>query len=95
MLFPHKAFARRMLVNSALIWVGVRGFLFLVAQLWSGWQLACGVAALTAILAVLDFRRRNEHLWLENLGVSRLMVVGIAFAPPVVLELTGALATQL
>jgi hypothetical protein len=95
MVLPHKAFAHRLLVNSALIWVGVRGFLFLVAQLWTGWQLACGVVALTTVLAVLDIRRRNEHLWLENLGVARLMVAGIAFAPPVVLELARALVSQL
>ena len=94
-MLPHKAFTRRMLLNSALIWVGLRGLLFLVAGLWAGWQLACGVVTLTTVLAVLDLRRRNEHLWLENLGVARLMVVGIAFTPPLLLELTRALVTQL
>ncbi len=82
-------------MNSALIWVGVRGLLFLVTQLWAGWQLACSVVALTAALAVLDLRRRNEHVWLENMGVSRVMVAGLAFAPPVALELTRVLVTQL
>ena len=94
LLLPPRAITRRILVSAVIIWLGLRFGAALV-----GWgtrtsvPLAGAIALLTVVLATLDIRRRSHHLFLENLGVSRLSVAFLTVCPPAVFELIWLLAT--
>ena len=87
MPFLHHSFARRILLNSLIIWVGLR-----LATIVVGWGLrtsfllAIVLVSMTAVLAVFDARRRSRNLLLENLGVSWVPVALWAAFPPIALE---------
>jgi hypothetical protein len=85
----------RLLVSALLIWCGIRGgLLFLGIGPWIGWLEACGLVLLTAALAFFDVRRRCEHLFLENLGVSRATVFLLVTVPPLLLESACAVVSR-
>ena len=87
MFFPHFPISRRILVNTVLIWLGMR---FAAASV--GWgvrtsvPLAVSIVLLTTGLAVFDARRRSRNLLLENLGVSWMAVGVLAAFPPLLFE---------
>ena len=87
MFFPHFSIARRILVNTMFIWLGLR---FAIA--FTPWGLnttipfAAYMVLLTTGLAVFDARRRGRRVWLGNIGVSGIPIGILAACPPVVFE---------
>ena len=87
MIIPPLAFSIRILGKATVIWIGLRaGLIFVGVGPAVDIRTAVGIAALSASLAVFDILRRNEHVFMENLGVSRLGLVLLSVAPPVVFE---------
>ncbi len=84
--FPIWAISRNILINSALIWMGLRLSTSVVGVTGTNALLACGYVVATVLLSYFDTRRRTRHLLLENLGISRVAVGSIASIPPVVFE---------
>lgn len=86
-MIPHPAFLRGLLDRSALIWLGIRGFLYFT-RLFGSASLPASIAVVifTATFAILDERRRQQTIFLANLGVSELALVAVAAVPPIVLE---------
>ena len=88
MVLPPAPFLRIILLRSLLVWAGIRGFLYLRA---GAIVPTPGAAAFTillvAFLTVLDGRRRNEHLFLANLAVSRWTLIALGAVIPLGAEL--------
>ncbi len=87
MALPSWPFARAILVRSFIIWAGIRAALLMLR---SGVHLSLQATLLlilvTTALATLEGRRRNEHIFLANLGVPLLVLVCLAAAVPTLLE---------
>ena len=95
-----RLFAAAFLRRAAFLWVGVR-LLFAVLVALNVDQLgppspvlsfrgALLVILLVAILGLLEARRRNEHVFLANLGVPQLVVAALSAVPALAGELLVA-----
>ncbi len=79
-------FRRAYLLRGFAVWVLMRmGYAFLGGGTLGLIQVAF-VAAMTSGVVVIDARRRNEDLFLANLGVSRWAIALLATAIPLGLE---------
>ncbi len=92
MAFPTWTFARAILLRSFIVWAGIRAtLLLLVTALGGGVRLSVRAALLlivvTTALTIFEGRRRNEHIFLANLGVPTLWLVLLAAAVPALLEI--------
>ena len=100
MVLPEWTLSRTLLRRSLLMWPGVR-LLLVVPWLYAGRMLsvdllvapenAPAAVALTALLAVLETRRRHEHLLHANLGTGPLPIALLALVPPLLAEAALAL----
>ncbi len=92
MAFPSWPFVRATLFRSFIVWAAIRAVL--VAE--SGdLQISIHAAFLLIMaataLATFEGRRRNEHVLLANLGVPLFVLVYLAAAVPMLLELVIAI----
>lgn len=97
---PDRVFTRPLLGRGAYIWATLRLGIALVSWLMSGLtepfslavtgRAAAWIAAVAAILGVLELRRRNEHLLLANLGFGARTLTALAAAPAVLGEIALA-----
>lgn len=105
MVLPPPPLFGRTLVRSGIAWGAMRGFVGVAPQAMRGslrftpgaWHLALGASlvliAIAAWLALFFGRRRNEHLFLANVGVRRGVIAGCALIVPVVGEIVVRLVT--
>lgn len=82
--YPHPAFFRGIVLRSAAVWAGLRGFLLFLGLTIPAIPNAIAIVALTAWLTTRDGLRHGETVLLANLGVPgwRLGVVA-AIAPAI------------
>lgn len=94
MRIPDRLFAVALLRRAFFLWVGVR---LLVAVAGGGGAASRGVlpfafreAGLVVLavsfLALIEARRRNEHVLLANFGVSQGIIVGMSVLPAALAE---------
>src|SRR5688500_3049870 len=95
--FPNPEFARRLLIDGAIIWVLLRFAIYVVgavaADQFGPPSLAIGLpSALTLVtmsgaLTLLDVLRRREGILLANLGVPLRVVLITGATPALIAEL--------
>ncbi|MDQ3310486.1 MAG: hypothetical protein M3497_10205 [Gemmatimonadota bacterium] len=98
-------FATAILYRSVAAWLGVRIFVAVAIALLGlvppphpvllSPGAALTVVLVVAVLGLVDAHRRNEDLFLANLGVSRSRIVVTAAIPALVLELVVLVGGQL
>jgi hypothetical protein len=88
-----------MVARASLVWLGLRAAMLALAGTLSGAGGASVdlyssvlIIVVTVALVLWDGRRRNEHLFLANLGVPLRALAIIAALPPLVLEMGLSLA---
>ena len=95
---PDKSFLWRMVARACVVWLALRvASLAPTGGLWASIPRAAGlpislyvtvlVVVVTTALVTLDGRRRNEHMFLANLGVSLPTLFVLAAAPPTIMEI--------
>ena len=95
LIVPYRSFTRQLLVSATVVWAGVRvGVAILGIGIATNLPVAAGVVLLTVVLVLMDLRRRSSHVFLENLGVSRMAVVVIVAMPPLLLEILWAISVR-
>jgi len=101
MHLPSRRFTRAILLRSVVIWIGVRfaasfGSMLVPdvsrsepppAPYSISLVASTAVVLMTAALTRIDCARRNETLFLSNLGVRGISVMGIAAIIPLLLGL--------
>ena len=100
MLLPDHVVASALLRRAIVVWAVLRAAFavlsLMLADVFGPPSLDLAlpasalVIALTAMLCVLDARRRREIVWLQNLGVPPAAVGALAAIPPTVAELAVA-----
>src|SRR5206468_7170538 len=87
---PDFFFVRRYALRAALLWFALHFFLLMIAG-FSSLRISIGSVLILAIIAgtlgFIDARRRNELLFLQNLGTAPSMVVGTWVVLIVTLEI--------
>lgn len=95
--WPDRVFLRRYVPRAALLWTTVHVVLGLLTrgEVIVLPTLAAGVLLLVVgSVGILDMRRRDEILFLQNLGVSRAIATTCWVAVPAVLEVTLAIVAS-
>lgn len=93
MKYPDRRFISRMVVRACLVWLALRvAVLALEGGASVDLYTSVVIVTVTVALVLLDGRRRNEHMFLANLGVPLPALLIIATLPPVVLEVALSLA---
>lgn len=98
---PVRPFAGALILRAATLWVLLRlSFALLDYRLayrltWPSLVTVFGIIVLTAVLGLIDVRRRREHILLANLGVGQAALTALMLIPPVVFEVLMALITPL
>ncbi len=93
MIFPDRTFTWLTVFRAFVVWLALR-----IVSLAAGVGLVVDLYAsvliivVTVALVTLDGRRRNEHLFLANLGVSLTALLILAGLPPAVMELAIGIA---
>ena len=100
---PERSLAIDLLRRGAVIWLIVHLTVGVFVKLSSGMPrrdlLNLGVETSIALvllaggLGLLEARRRNEHRFLENLGVSQVVIVLLSMIPAVAAELALGIAS--
>lgn len=105
LLLPERTFGRALALRSLAVWLLARTLLPATLLLGGGGDVApaeavflsprtaLGVALAAALLAMLDTRRRNEHLLLANLGVGPAAQWTLALLPALLGEIVFRLLT--
>jgi hypothetical protein len=84
---PGWTFTRLILARSLIVWFGIRlSMLGLGSGLDLDYRVSFLLVLVAIVLASFEGRRRNEHLFLGNLGVSVAALMVIAAIPPFILE---------
>ncbi|HYC31878.1 MAG TPA: hypothetical protein VEB59_06275 [Gemmatimonadales bacterium] len=102
MRLPDRRFTAALLRRAMYLWLGTR---LLVALAGGGGVAGRGLASLppgatgfvvllAAFLALLEARRRNEHLLLANFGVPEAGLAGLSVLPPLIGETAVWLVTR-
>lgn len=87
MLIPYSPFTMRIVAKATTIWLAIRvGMLLAGVGPSVGVAMAGGITLLAAGLTVFDVRRRSEHVFLENLGVSWLVLAAMSTLVPAAFE---------
>ncbi|HEX2188287.1 MAG TPA: hypothetical protein VHG51_05280 [Longimicrobiaceae bacterium] len=97
---PVRPFTRVLLLRALLLWVGVRlvvlaGGLPSAAGLAPTPRAALLVVAVVGVLGLLEARRRNEVVFLANLGVGRASIAAFSALPALALEILAAVGLRL
>ena len=102
MALPPRSFARAILLRAVVIWIGMKLVVTSAAAAGAAARgevlgfretlslapsAALLLAAFVAGLTLMDARRRNELLFLANLGVSRSVIASLAAIPAVAFEI--------
>lgn len=90
-IFLLAPFRNAYLLRGLVLWAGLRATLALIGLgVFGGVETApitrVGILAVVGAAVYLDARRRNEPLFLENLGVSRFWIALAGLPVPVLLE---------
>lgn len=96
---PERGMTIALLRRGALLWLLARMLVVASGAALSG-HVSLGIFAPTALalslavgaMGLLDARRRNEHRFLANLGVSPLTIVLLSIIPALVAELALRIA---
>lgn len=93
---PDRLFLTALLKRALFFWLVPRAFLTLATRAapaeLGGFSLALSFEAtlalvlLVAFLGLLEARRRNEHLFLANLGVSQPTIAVVSAMPALAME---------
>jgi hypothetical protein len=99
-MFPPQPFASAIVARGVLLWAVLRLVVwFLSAVTGGGTSLSGGAVLLlvlvAAVAAFLDTQRRNEVLFLANLGVGSIPIALLAGGPALLLELLIAFVRHL
>lgn len=86
-LFLLGPFRNAYLFRGAVVWSGVRVAFLVFEVVALGVLLKLGVLATVGAAVYLDARRRDEDLFLGNVGVSGVWIAVAALPVPVLLEL--------
>ncbi|MEO5815288.1 MAG: hypothetical protein ABIT20_08420 [Gemmatimonadaceae bacterium] len=95
---PNPLIARAYLTRGAWLWIGARLLASAVIALSNtnplDFSLTASllIVAISTALGIVDVARRHERALLENLGVSRLMLLAFFAGPALLGELGIALA---
>lgn len=88
-----------LLRRGVILWLLARAMVVSVSAAFSGQvsvrllpPTACALALGVGALGFLDARRRNEHRFLANLGISPIVIALICTIPPLVGELAIGVA---
>jgi hypothetical protein len=88
--FPPAPFTRVLLLRGAGMWAGTRAsasvILLLLRSVPLDPSLLVAIPPVVAVLGVVEARRRNETVFLANLGVPALSLALLSAAPAVVGE---------
>ena len=87
---PVRTFVIALLRRGAILWLLVRLMFFAVSGRSSVSLLpttALALALVVGAFGLLDARRRNEHRFLANLGVSQIVIAMLSTIPALVGEL--------
>lgn len=88
MVLPPSLFLRSILIRSLVVWAGLRAFgYFRVGVIVPTLGAVMLTIVLVAFLTALDGRRRNEPLFLANLGVTPWSLIILGGVVPLVAEL--------
>lgn len=79
-------FRNAYLFRGAAMWVGIRGAFLVFRIVTIGLLVKLGVLVVIGLVVYVDARRRDEDLFLGNLGVSRYWIAAAALPIPAVLE---------
>lgn len=91
-LLPEPLFTRAIVIRAAVLWLGVRmmiafsGLLGGVLLLPSGVPASALIVVATVFLAGVEFRRRNEFLFLGSLGYGPGLLLTLSALPVIPLE---------
>jgi hypothetical protein len=82
---PYPPYLRRVLRDALLVWVALNGVGAVVGELPETFAAALVSPAACALAVWFDLRRRGEHVFYANLGISPLL------GPLLALAIGGAL----
>ena len=96
---PERSMAFALIRRGAILWLLAR-ILVVVSGAGLSGHVSLGIFAPTALalslavgaMGLLDARRRNEHRFLANLGVSPVMIVLLSTIPALIGELAFGIA---
>lgn len=84
---PHPGYLRQVAVRSALMWLGMKGILFLILFPSSGLAAALQpTLGIPAVLVWLDRRRAREQVLHANLGAEEAWIWAAALAVALALD---------
>ena len=92
---PPLPVIRSLVARSALLWGAIRATLLLFGVGFGRLVPAALIVLVVAVLTVLAMRRRREHVFLGNLGVSLTTAAAVNGATAVALEVGAASAARL
>ena len=93
---PDRSFLWRMVARACVVWLALRvASLAPTGVLPISLYVTVLVVVVTTALVTLDGRRRNEHMFLANLGVSLPTLFVLAAAPPTIMEIALSIGTWL
>jgi membrane protein YdbS with pleckstrin-like domain len=91
---PERTLAVALLARATFLWLVLRAVIAtfgVVTSTRNPWVLTIPMAlvliGMVGGLSLLDARRRNEHRFLANLGVSQAMMVVLSMTPALVAEM--------
>ena len=97
MRLPGRPFAGALLGRAAVFWAGCRLLVPLAVAVFSGSLTARDIteprpalAPIVGCLGLIEARRRNEHIFLANLGVAQPAIALVSAAPALAGELAIA-----
>ncbi len=93
MIFPDRTFAWLTVIRAYVVWLALRAVMLVAGGLAVNLYASVLAIGVTVGLVTLEGRRRNEHLFLANLGVSLPALLILAALPPTVMELAIGIAT--
>ncbi len=85
-LLPHWQLTWRILLNTVLIWLGLRFAAAGVSVRESGLIYGSAFVMVTVLFAVSEGRRRFRYMLIENLGVSGTVVGLVSMVSPMIGE---------
>lgn len=98
MHLPPWRFVRAILLRSTVIWVPLRLVATALNPIPNPWVLPpstiLAVLTMATYLTWIDCARRNEIVFLTNLGVSRATLVGLAGVAPLLFSLIVAVVVR-
>lgn len=83
---PYRVFLGALLLRSAVVWLGVRAAVALLGGVDLALYASVAVVAVVSWLTYRDAYRRNEVLFLANLGVRGWVMAAFAAVPPAIFE---------